>query len=225
MRSGAARFLTLLSFSLWSGNVDAVPPPVAPTELEKQADAIVEGESAFVVCNGIGRSGNARLQQYVATIKPSKWLKGAHSDALAVEGAIALDPLPPGPTPSPPLPRGWRGRVFLRKSGKNTYALVSSDAAIEDRVRSAPSELPRCSESAAPPPSSSPEALDGATDAQTVELDAGATPVGPSSQRGSCACSSASEANSCPIAMATMVAAFVASRLRRRSSSAISVKP
>jgi len=124
-----------------------VPPPSSEAELEKKADIVVEAESSFVVCNGLAKQGVVRVQSYVASLRALKWHKGAKVEPLTVEGAVAIDPLPPGPVPSPPLPRGWRGKLYLVKVTKNLYALAAPDAAIEDKRQSVPSELPHCSES------------------------------------------------------------------------------
>jgi hypothetical protein len=119
---------------------------------------------------------STRLQQYIATVKPYRWHKGAHLDSLSVEGAVAIDALPPGFVPSPPLPRGWRGKVYLVKSGKNLFGLASSNAVFEDKRSSTPNDLPRCGEigdaapaaavsATDPTPPNPPTPIGGTTDA------------------------------------------------------------
>src|SRR5258706_7779888 len=152
----------LISTAIWMvcGTSGAAPAATSEAELEKKADTIVEGESNFVVCNGVVEHGAVRLQQFIANIKPYKWHKGVRVDSLAVEGAVAIDPLPLGFIPSPPLPRGWRGKVYLVKTGKNLYGLASDTALVEDKKSSTPSDLPRCGESGDGARAPAPSAVD-----------------------------------------------------------------
>lgn len=134
--------ILLASSSTW-----AVPTPKTEAEMMKMADLVVDANCMNVICSGKPvDDGKKIVTTYISSLSPSKTYKGGLPNSFQVKGELwTWHGTPPtGGWHQEQIPKGWAGKLFLKKVSGSTYTKVWWNAMIEDKAKSTPVALPTC---------------------------------------------------------------------------------
>jgi len=136
------------SLFLWSHLAWALPPPKTEAELMKASDLVVDAKCVSIVC--IGKpvdDGQKIITSYQSTLWPSKGYKGSLPKSFVIKGQnwkYKGGSVPVGGWHQGPVPKGWAGKLYLKKLPDGSYTKVWWNADQEDKARSKPQPLPLC---------------------------------------------------------------------------------
>ena len=138
----------LIAATLFTGHAVAVPAPMPPEELERRADLVAEVEVTSTACVGPPTDkGELVATEYRSELSIVSAKKGKPDGPVALSGYSIEwkgDQSAGGAPPTPPLPKGWRGKVHLQKLPGGGWMPVWYNALEEDPGRSRPAPLPEC---------------------------------------------------------------------------------
>jgi hypothetical protein len=137
-----------IAVSLVAVSAGAVPPPMNDDELAKRAQLVVEAEVNGVECVAAKvDKGDFFVTEYRSELVVKKTLHGRATPSIALRGHRIewKTEQPTGiPPPSPPLPKGWRGTLYLDALPDGEWMPVWHNALKEEQRSSTPTALPAC---------------------------------------------------------------------------------
>ena len=137
-----------ISLLLWSHLAWALPPPKTEAELMTLSDLVVDAECVSIVCMGKPvDDGQKIITSYKSTLWPSKGYKGLLPKSFVIKGQnwkYKGGSVPVGGWHQGPVPKGWAGKLYLKKLPDGTYTKVWWNADQEDKAKSKPLPLPLC---------------------------------------------------------------------------------
>lgn len=140
------RALTL-AVVLVAGSASAVPAPMSAEDLAR-ADLVVDAKVDRVECAGPPvDKGDFVVTEYRSSLTIEKTVSGKPPSALTLSGYRIewKEEQPTGAPPTPPLAKGWRGRLYLDElGGGGGFVPVWYNALVEDPSASRPEALPKC---------------------------------------------------------------------------------
>jgi hypothetical protein len=125
----------------------SLPPPKTEAELLALADLVVDADATAIVCDGVPIVDPQKTTtKYVSTLFPSKSYKGGLPNSFQVRGytEVWVGMPPTGGWHQEPIPKGWSGKLYLKKEVDGTYTKVWWNAMTEDTTKSKPQPLPSC---------------------------------------------------------------------------------
>ena len=146
---------------LWSHLAWALPAPKTEAELMKASDLVVDAKCVTIVCLGQPvDDGKKIITSYKSTLWPSKTYKGGLPNSFVIKGQHwKYKGTPPvGGWHQEPVPKGWAGKLYLKKLPDGTYTKVWWNASVADKVRSKPDPLPLCTGDGGVPDAAVPDA-------------------------------------------------------------------
>jgi hypothetical protein len=137
-----------IAILLFAGSAGSVPTPLSDAELAKRADLIVEAEVSDVRCvDAKLDKGDFVVSEYRSELSVTKTIYGKPTPRVALRGyRLEWKQEPPAgpPPPAPPLPKGWRGTLYLDALPDGEWTPVWHNALREDPSSSKPGPLPTC---------------------------------------------------------------------------------
>jgi len=128
--------------------------------MEQLADLVVDAECVSIICVGAPIEDAQKITtNYLSTLWPSKSYKGGMPNSVQIRGyseQYKTGPRPVGGWHQGPVPKGWVGKLYLKKEADATYTKVWWNAMVEDIVKSKPEPLPTCATTDAGPPDAMP---------------------------------------------------------------------
>lgn len=137
-----------LALLVWCRVGHAVPAPMPAQELAQKADLVAEVEVTGVSCAGPPTDKRDFVAtEYRSQLSVVRVISGTAAEPITLSGyRIEWKREAPtgGAPPTPPLARGWRGKVYLQKLPGGGWMPVWWNALEEDPAASKPEPLPAC---------------------------------------------------------------------------------
>jgi hypothetical protein len=133
---------------LFTVDAAALPAPMNDDELAKRAELVVEAEVSDVKCAASAvDKGDFVVTEYRSELAVRKTIYGKATPSIALRGyrlEWKKDRPTSAPPPAPPLPKGWRGTLYLDALPDGEWMPVWHNALQEDLSSSHPGPLPAC---------------------------------------------------------------------------------
>lgn len=187
-------------------------------ELLASSQLVVDAHATSAVCKGAPVEDEVKITStYLSSIEVTATVKGTPPEVLTVRGNVEDYKVQANCAAAlPPVPEGFRGRLYLIADADGTYVATNYDGFIEDSATSAPEPLPDCSAGG----SAGAAGNAGASGAAGSSGDGGtgANPAEPeaSSDSGGCGISTSTTPASGGFALLGLAVAAALTRRRRR---------